>query len=297
MELDQLYVHVELCEALLEDFLQRPDLLQEQSNLEGLLLVAESLLAYLVQIEALIPAVYPRIQVLVNGVIGCTREAAQSLEYILQCHQRQENNQIRGRGRPKLQFSEGQLVELLHSHFSIVDIANLFGCSTRTVHRRIHEFGLAGAVHSNISDRDLDSIVEGFVQAHPRSGQRLLVGHLRSLGLRLPRWRARNSLLRVDPHGVASRLRQALHRRQYSVPGPNSLWHVDGHHKYIRWKIVIHGGIDGFSREIVYLKAAANNRSETVLSMHFYMLLRNMAYHPGYEVTKAVRMLGFHNIC
>lgn len=108
--------------------------------------------------------------------------------------------------------------------------------------------------------------MEGFVQAHPRSGQRLLVGHLRSLGLRLPRWRARNSLLRVDPHGVASRLRQALHRRQYSVPGPNSLWHVDGHHKLIRWKIVIHGGIDGFSREIVYLKAAANNRSETVLN-------------------------------
>ena len=76
MELDQLYVHVELCEALLEDFLQRPDLLQEQSNLEGLLLVAESLLAYLVQIEALIPAVYPRIQVLVNGVIGCMREVS-----------------------------------------------------------------------------------------------------------------------------------------------------------------------------------------------------------------------------
>ena len=50
------------------------------------------------------------------------------------------------------------------------------------------------------------------------------------------------------------------------MPGPNSLWHVDGHHKYIRWKIVIHGGIDGFSREIVYLKAAANNRSETVLN-------------------------------
>jgi len=43
---------------------------------------------------------------------------------------------------------------------------------------------LAGAIHSNISDRDLDSIVEGFVQAHPRSGQRLLVGHLQLLGLR-----------------------------------------------------------------------------------------------------------------
>ncbi|KAK1172546.1 hypothetical protein AOXY_G5155 [Acipenser oxyrinchus oxyrinchus] len=32
-----------------------------------------------------------------------------------------------------------------------------------------------------------------------------------------------------------------------------------------RWHIVIHGGIDGFSRLIVYLKAATNNRASTVL--------------------------------
>ena len=123
---------------------------------------------------------------------------------------------------------------------------------------------MAGAVHSNISDRDLDSIVEGFVQAHP-SGQRLLVGHLRSLGIHLPRWRARNSLFRVEPHGVASRLRQALRRRQYSVTRPNSLWHVHGHHKH-SMENSDSRGIGDFSREIVYLKAASNNRSERVLN-------------------------------
>jgi len=81
------------------------------------------------------------------------------------------------------------------------------------------------------------------------------------------------------------------------VPGPNSLWHVDGHHKLVRWKIVIHRGIDGFSRVVVYLKAAANNRSETVLNA-FLHAVEEYGYHPGYEVTKAVRMWGFHNnIC
>ncbi len=29
------------------------------------------------------------------------------------------------------------------------------------------------------------------------------------------------------------------------VPG---LWHIDGHHSLIRWGLVVHGGIDGFSR-------------------------------------------------
>ena len=51
------------------------------------------------------------------------------------------------------------------------------------------------------------------------------------------------------------------------MAGPNSLWHVDGYHKLIRWKIVIHGGIDGFSREVVYLSASDNNRSSTVLKL------------------------------
>ena len=40
--------------------------------------------------------------------------------------------------------------------------------------------------------------------------------------------------------------------------------HIDGHHKLIRWRFVIHGGIDGFSRCIVFLQCSTNNKSETV---------------------------------
>ena len=42
--------------------------------------------------------------------------------------------------------------------------------------------------------------------------------------------------------------------------------HLDGHHKLIRWKLVIHGGIDGYSRLITFLRVSGNNRAETVLS-------------------------------
>jgi hypothetical protein len=37
---------------------------------------------------------------------------------------------------------------------------------------------------------------------------------------------------------------------------------------HFRWRIVIHGGIDGFSRLVVFLGASDNNRQETVLQ-HF----------------------------
>ena len=58
-----------------------------------------------------------------------------------------------------------------------------------------------------------------------------------------------------------------ISRRAYSVPGPNSLWHIDGHHSLVRWGFVIHGAIDGFSRLITFLQCLTNNRSETVKTL------------------------------
>ena len=36
--------------------------------------------------------------------------------------------------------------------------------------------------------------------------------------------------------------------------------------QFYRWRIVVHGGIDGFSRLPVYLVASNNNKSDTVLA-------------------------------
>ena len=48
----------------------------------------------------------------------------------------------------------------------------------------------------------------------------------------------------------------------------NALWHIDGYHKLIRWHLVIHGGVDGFSRLITFLNVSDNNQASTVLN-HF----------------------------
>ena len=87
-----------------------------------------------------------------------------------------------------------------------------------------------------------------------RSGEKSIEGKLRGGGLRIQRQRIRDSLHRVDPSGIEGRIRRVLHRREYSVESPNALWHIDGYHKLIRWKIVIHGGIDGYSRLVTYLQ-------------------------------------------
>ena len=42
---------------------------------------------------------------------------------------------------------------------------------------------------------------------------------------------------------------------------------MDGNHKLIRWRLVIHGCIDGYSRAIVGLQCSTNNEADTVLDM------------------------------
>ena len=42
---------------------------------------------------------------------------------------------------------------------------------------------------------------------------------------------------------------------------------MDGHHKLVRWRMVIHGAMDGFSRAVMFLKCSTNNQALTVLTL------------------------------
>ena len=80
--------------------------------------------------------------------------------------------------------------------------------------------------------------------------------------------RVRESILRVDPDGLEARRyisQRRIVRRVYDVAGPHHLWHMDGHHKLIRYGLITHGAIDGFSRYIVYLKIANSNHASKPL--------------------------------
>ena len=104
--------------------------------------------------------------------------------------------------------------------------------------------------------------VQEILLMFPNCGEKTISGRLRSSGIIIQRGRVREAIHRVDPDGVQMRCRQVLHRRTYKVA---SLWHIDGYHKLIRWRFVIHGSIDGYSRLITFVRIATNNRAETVL--------------------------------
>ena len=172
-------------------------------------------------------------------------------------------------GRPSFVIQPEMLEDLLELGFSKQQIARLLGVSRWTIYRRVREYGLYHvSAFSDLSDAELDQKIRDYINRHGQTtGQVFLMGYLRSLGINVPRRRLRASVTRVDPANVALRWGAAVYRRCYQVPWANSLWHLDGHHSLIRWSLVVHGCIDGFSRRIIFLHCNANNLASTVLSL------------------------------
>ena len=83
------------------------------------------------------------------------------------------------------------------------------------------------SLYTNITDEELAVILRQMRRENPALGERMVMGRLRSMGFRLTRSRVRDCIRATDPIQTALRWRgQLVCRQPYSVPGPNSLWHI-----------------------------------------------------------------------
>ena len=141
-------------------------------------------------------------------------------------------------GRPRLEIPFEHLRFLLERKFKVGEIASLFGTSKRTVERRMKEFGLSAATtYAPLPDQQLDELIRDIQRDFPNAGCKRVTGFLRARGVYMQQARIRQSMRRVDPEGILLRALEmnTIRRRQYSVAGPLSLWHIDGNHKLIRY--------------------------------------------------------------
>lgn len=132
-------------------------------------------------------------------------------------------------------------------------MAKKLGVHRNTLRARLKENNI-DMTFSAISDPDLDDLIKSYRQSHPECGQQYIIGFLHQQGLRVQTGRVRASLARIDQLGqtLQHQKMEKTKRRQYKVPRPNALWHIDGHHKLILWGIVIHGVVDGYSRTVCF---------------------------------------------
>ncbi|XP_054631907.1 uncharacterized protein LOC129181161 [Dunckerocampus dactyliophorus] len=170
-------------------------------------------------------------------------------------------------GRPQYNIFHEQITYCLSLGMSWQRIAVCFGISRRTLYRHRQQLQIGPLTYTAMSDEALTDIVSAILQTTPNAGERYVLGGLRSRNIRIQRWRVRRCLQQLDPVGRAFRRRRAIRRRIYNVQTPNQLWHIDGNHKLVRWRLVFHGCVDGFSRTIIYLQCLSNNRASSVLEL------------------------------
>ena len=63
----------------------------------------------------------------------------------------------------------------------------------------------------------------------------MMSGYLRASGHNVQTKRVRQTLDKVDPAACAERWSTTVKRRRYAVANANSLWHIDGHMKLIKY--------------------------------------------------------------
>lgn len=158
------------------------------------------------------------------------------------------------RGRPKVHIDPAFLADTMTLRPN-TGLAPVFGCTPRTVRRRLLEYGLAEPgrpvyitesqldgtstrVYNTIphtpsaptlTDAELDAAIGDILKIFPTFGQRMIAGRLKSSGHRVVRDRISASYLRV--HGAPGVFGdRSIHRNRYKVAGANSLWHHDGQH-------------------------------------------------------------------
>ena len=135
-----------------------------------------------------------------------------------------------------------RLQHLLDLGFSVREIARdgLLGgvLHYNTIHNFIkrEEMRTQRQRYTSLTDAELMPIIQAITRQFPNSG----INGIRSMLSQYPepvniqRDRLHRLMALVDPVNMARRWAQVTPRRRYSVPTPNSLWHVDTHHKIIK---------------------------------------------------------------
>lgn len=170
-------------------------------------------------------------------------------------------------GRPKILVNVETVDFLRSCGYTWDQVAHAMQVSRSTLWRRLKVADYQIRKYSDISDDELDGIISQIQREHPNCGLPMMSGFLQNRGIMVQQYRMRESVARVYPIRRMVRWQQVVSRRCYNVPGSNSLWHIDGHHSLIRWRFVVHGGIDGYSRMVLYLACSTNNKSLTVYKL------------------------------
>ena len=168
--------------------------------------------------------------------------------------------------RPKMKY-EG--IRLVINHHNIqLSSSQMKSC--------LLQFGLSRK--QNVNDAVLEDIMRNELRTSlSLIGYRQMTHNVcRIYGLHISYEKVRKVLLKVDPGGVELRSRNVIRRRVYETKGPFHVFHIDGHDKLKKRGFALHGGIDGFSRKVLWLNVSTTNNDPLVVANYFFTVCKRL---------------------
>lgn len=183
-----------------------------------------------------------------------------------------------------VQYSETAMQMIVH-YFSLgykykEILAALVLCGIRISFRHLKRCIRQLGLRRRTSESDLCNIIRYML--HEMSGSGKCIGYktmwkrLKLLyGLHVKRSTVLRLMWIIDKDGMERRKKRRLLRRQYSCPGPNFVWHIDGNDKLKPFGFAIHAGIDGYSRKILWLEVERSNNDPKLIARYFLQAVKN----------------------
>lgn len=152
----------------------------------------------------------------------------------------------------------------LDNGHSYTDMAGMLGTTTKTLSAWFKRTNFVD-LRNEFDPDDVDRIIEEYVLGNPKVGETQIIGHVKgNYNYKGTRAQFRESIARVCGVELEERTNQfgrRIVRRVYDIKGPHLLWHLDGWHKLIRYRMVVFACIDGGTRALVYASINNNNRA------------------------------------
>ena len=138
--------------------------------------------------------------------------------------------------------------------------------SLRTLKTRLKAYDLNRKLCGVDEELVRRRITEELHGAGSMGGYRSVWHTLRLEGIRVARHVVEQLMREIDPEGCERRPAKRLKRRTFFSLGPNFCCHIDGYDKLKPYGFPIHGGIDGYSRKILWLKVARTKNDPKVIA-------------------------------
>lgn len=162
----------------------------------------------------------------------------------------------------------------------IIKTLHLHGISL--TERHLHRLLRARNIYRRRYDIDagIDFILQQLQGPGKDHGYRWMYTKCKQHGIAIKKEDVRIILAFLDPVGTQIRQSRRLRRRQYFAEGPNFVWHIDSYDKLKPYGLCINGCIDGFSRQIIWLRVAYTNNDPKVIGGYFVEAIERLGGCP-----------------